>query len=1138
MEANQFDLLRRRRFAPLFVTQFLGAMNDNLFKQALIVLIVFRLAQQIDINGQILVTLAAGIFIAPFFLFSATAGQLADKLDKARAIRWIKAGEIVIMSLAGMGFLIGDAYFLLGVLFLMGTQSAFFGPLKYGILPDHLAPDELIGGNGLIEGATFIAILIGTMAGGLIILTGSGTEVVSITVLGLAGLGWLASGFIPAAPSAAPDLRINPNFLGEAWNIVRFASATRSVFLSILGISWFWLVGATFLAQFPAFTKDLLGADETVVTLFMGIFSVGIAIGSLLCNRLLKNRISAKYVPFGALGLSLFTADLYFATRGLGATGGALIGAGAFIGELGNWRIMGDLLAISICGGLYSVPLYAILQNDSQAGHKSRTIAANNILNALFMVVGALGASVLLGAGARIPELFGLLAILNAGVALYITRLLPDAVIKAAFAFVLKLLYRVKVRGLENYAKAGPRAVIVVNHVSFLDALLLAVFLPVKPIFAIDTLIAGRWWMAPFRPLVHLFPMDPGNPMAIKSLIRRVQADAHCVIFPEGRITVTGGLMKIHEGPGMIADKSDAMLVPVRIEGAQYTIFSRLRGKLRRRPFPKITLSILEPRKFRIPDGLVGRKRRQIAGLHLYDVMSEMMLETCDKGRTLFEALLDARKIHGGAHPAIEDMEREPLSYARLIRAALVLGRCLARLTGRGEYVGVLLPNSTAAAATFFALQAQGRVPAMLNFSTGDANMLSALEAGPITRVLTSRRFIEAAKLGATVEALGQKASIHYLEDLRDEISLGDKLQGLIASLWPGRAARNSGAGPDDAAVVLFTSGSEGTPKGVVLSHRNLLANRYQLGARIDFNPTDIVFNALPIFHSFGLTGGLLLPILSGVKTFLYPSPLHYRIVPALVYDSSATIMFGTDTFLAGYGRLAHAYDFYSLRYIFAGAERVRDETRRSYADKFGIRILEGYGTTETAPVLAANTPMHCRAGTVGRFLPGITHRLEPVEGIERGGRLVVAGPNVMKGYLRASAPGVLDPPVGGLYDTGDIVALDDEGYVTILGRAKRFAKIAGEMVSLSAIEAAAARLWPENLHAVISLPDARKGEQLVLFTERAGASPQEFHAHARAAGIAEIMVPKTVRVLDAIPLLGTGKVDYAALTQAAIDDG
>jgi acyl-[acyl-carrier-protein]-phospholipid O-acyltransferase/long-chain-fatty-acid--[acyl-carrier-protein] ligase len=410
--------------------------------------------------------------------------------------------------------------------------------------------------------------------------------------------------------------------------------------------------------------------------------------------------------------------------------------------------------------------------------------------------------------------------------------------------------------------------------------------------------------------------------------------------------------------------------------------------------------------------------------------------------------------------------------------------------------------------------------------------MRAAIKAAQIKTVLTSRRFIEMAKLDETVESIGETARVVYLEDLRKDISWLDKLYGLFAARTPGLPRRRKT--PGDPAVVLFTSGSEGTPKGVVLSHRNILSNIYQLGARVDFNPTDIVFNALPIFHSFGLTGGMLLPVLSGIKSFLYPSPLHYRIVPELVYDTNATILFGTDTFLTGYARMASGYDFYSVRYVFAGAEKVRDETRSVWASKFGLRILEGYGATETAPVIATNTPMHFQAGSVGRFLPGLRYRIEPVPGIDNGGRLFVSGPNVMLGYLRAENPGVIEPPEEGWHDMGDIVEIDDQGFVTIAGRAKRFAKIGGEMVSLAAAESQAADLWPENQHAVVSIPDERKGEQLVLVTDNPGADREALSAHARANGIAELMVPKTVVVTESVPLLATGKVDYPSVQALA----
>ena len=432
------NLLKIRRFLPLFVTQFLGAMNDNLMKQALIVMITFGLLQSSDISPQILVTMAAGIFILPFFLFSATAGQIADKFEKSASIQRIKIAEIFIMAIAVAGFYLSNTYFLIAVLFMMGTQSAFFGPLKYGILPSHLKENELIGGNALIEGGTFLAILIGTITGGLLIVADEGITIVSAALLTIALLGWLASRTIPKAKAADPDLKINANIFQETWRMVVRARETRSVFLSIMGISWFWLTGATFLSQFPNFSKILLGGDASVVTLLMVTFSLGIGIGSYWCTRLLKGEVSAKYVPLSALALTGFTLDLYFASRGLHAPASGLITATDFINSPANWRILFDLTAIAGCGGLYTVPLYAILQNDSDPTTRSRTIAANNILNALFMVVGAIVATLMLAANWGIPQVFLALAIANGFVALYITRLLPCQLIKRIFAAILR----------------------------------------------------------------------------------------------------------------------------------------------------------------------------------------------------------------------------------------------------------------------------------------------------------------------------------------------------------------------------------------------------------------------------------------------------------------------------------------------------------------------------------------------------------------------------------------------------------------------------------------------------------------------------------------------------------------------------
>ncbi len=678
---------------------------------------------------------------------------------------------------------------------------------------------------------------------------------------------------------------------------------------------------------------------------------------------------------------------------------------------------------------------------------------------------------------------------------------------------------------------------IVANHTSFLDAPLLAAFVPDNLTFAINTQIAKNHIVRFFTQLSSTYPVDPANPYAMRSLIECVNQLNKTVIFPEGRITVTGALMKVYEGPGMIADKTQAMVLPVRIDGAQYTHFSRLKGKVRLRWFPRVRVQFMAPRRLDLPDELKGRNRRQRAGEALYDLMTDMIFHSSDYRRTLFQSLLDARATHGGGHLAFEDIERRPLTYRKLTLACFALGRALARGSRPGERVGVLLPNAIGNAVTFFGLQAYARVPAMLNFSTGARGVVLGCRSAAVRTVYTSRRFVELAKLGDMVDALEEAdVRIVYLEDVREHLTPLDKAVGFVGLLLPGLTYHLTGRrrDPDAEAVILFTSGTEGAPKGVALTHVNLQANRFQVASRIDFGPTDIVFNALPMFHSFGLTCGTILPVLSGIKVFLYPSPLHYRIVPTLAYDTNATLMFGTDTFLAGYARFAHPYDFYSMRYVFAGAEKVKEETRRIWSERFGCRIFEGYGATETAPVLSMNSPMQNRPGSVGRLMPGIEHRIEALTGIETGGKLLVRGPNVMKGYLTVDEPGIVKPPAEGWYDTGDIVDVDAEGFVHIKGRAKRFAKIGGEMVSLPALEELAEALWPGHRHAAVTLPDPRKGEQLVLVTDCAAATREALAAYGKSQGAAEISLPRTLLIVDVVPLLGTGKTDYRAVRTLA----
>ena len=1132
------NLMATRRFAPMFWCQFFSAFNDNFLKQALILLVAYKWAVQDhgvtvsllpgvswELPGQMLVALAPAVLIFPYFILSAIAGEVADRFDKALVAQWLKFAEIAVAVIAFLGFTFDSASLLFLALFGYGVIAALFGPIKYGILPDHLSQAELPAGNALVEGATFIAVLTGTIVAGFASQHGGPAAFAGLMIV-FALACWGSARFIPPTGQGAPDLRINVNIVASTVALLRDLWDDRRLWWGGLVVSWFWLVGAAVTTLFTLVVKGELGGNETVVNLYLGVFTIAVALGSGLAAWLSSGRIVLMPTVLGGLLLALFSIDLGVATAGHVAPAVDLSIAEVLASATGI-RVAVDLAGLAIGGGLFIVPSFAAVQSWAGADRRARVVAAVNVLNAAFIVVGMVIISALEAMGVTISELFIGLGVLNLVVAVAIVRTMPVNPVRDLLSVILRAFFRIEVTGLHNVAKAGPNPIIALNHVSFLDAAVALSLLDREPVFAIDSVIATRWWVRPFLKLTRAMPLDPTRPLATRSLIQAVRAGNPLIIFPEGRLTVTGGLMKVYDGAAMIADKADAMVVPVRIRGLEKTYFTYLsHGEVKRRLLPKVTVTILEPVRLTVDPGLKGRKRRMAAGAVLYTVMSDLMYRTARIGRTIVEAAIAAAEENGRSRVAVEDPISGPLTYARLLAGAAVLGRKLMKYGATGDTVGVMLPNSNGAAVTLLATMSAGLVPAMINFTSGVMNIASGCRAARVKVILTSRAFVEKAHLEKVVDGLAGEFKLVFLEDVRAGVTLADKLRGLLDAGRP--LVRRA---PDDPAAILFTSGSEGVPKGVVLSHRNILANAAQAEARIDFGRNDKLFNVLPMFHAFGLTAGFVLPLVSGVRIFLYPSPMHYRIVPEMIYGVNATIMFGTDTFLAGYARSAHAYDLRSLRYLFGGAEPVRETTRRTYMEKFGLRILEGYGVTEAAPVLALNTPMFNRFGTVGRLLPGIEARLDPVPGVDDGGRLHVRGPNVMLGYLRADNPGVLEPPPERWHDTGDIVTIDAEGFVTIKGRAKRFAKIGGEMVSLAAVESLAAEAWPDAMSGCVTVPDPRKGERLVLVTTQADAKRADLQALARGRGASEMMVPAEVLALDRLPLLGSGKIDNVALT-------
>lgn len=711
-------------------------------------------------------------------------------------------------------------------------------------------------------------------------------------------------------------------------------------------------------------------------------------------------------------------------------------------------------------------------------------------------------------------------------------------ILKSIAKVLFKAFYRVEVKGIQNYQKAtedGRPILIIANHVSLLDGPLLELFIPGKTTFMVDKGHTHRSSERFILGMSDYFSVDMHSPYAAKHMIEQLRSGKQCMIFPEGRITTTGGLMKIYDGTGMVASKANALILPVQIDGAVRSKFSNLDGThfafIKRFSFPKIRLTIAPPQSLQTPSNLKGHAKHQALSQQVAKIMRHSAYLGNVEQQSLYQMLQKAKSTYRQKEICVEDINDQALSLKKIDLAAKVLGKQLAKTLGDEQRVGLMLPNVAGMPASFFALQAYGYVPAMINFTAGISAIRSACETAELKTIITSQRFVEAFELQTLIDELSPNVRFLMLEEVRESIGLPQKLAGLLkrSSSLPGYSLP---AGQE--AVVLFTSGSEGTPKGVVLSHQNLVSNIEQISAMLTLLPQEKLFNALPTFHCFGLTAGMLWPILKGARVFMYPSPLHYQAVPEMVYQTNSRLIFGTDTFFSGYARKANPYDFYSLRALVAGAERLRPETRQVYADKFHQPIYEGYGVTEATPVLSVNLPTGYKHGSVGQFVPEVEYRLEALPGIEEGGRLFVRGPNIMLGYLMPDRPGEIQPTMDGWHDTGDIVDVDDDGYVWIKGRAKRFAKIAGEMVSLTAVETYINQACPDGHHVVVAVPDLKKGEQLVLVTDDATLNRKTVLEAAKVRQFSELMIPKTVILLEAIPVLGTGKTNYPEVQKIA----
>ena len=767
--------------------------------------------------------LAGGVFILPFFILSGSAANSQTATDKALMARRLKLAEIPVAGIVALGFVLHSVPLLFIALAAFGVIGALFSPIKYGILPVHLETRELPAGNALVEGATFMAILVGTIAGGLAISNGVAGIPVVAAVMALAVGCYLASRFIPKTGEAAPHLAITRNPFTSTMHLLRDLKTDRRIWIGAMITSWFWLVGAVALSLLPPLMKDLVGGTESVITLALVVFTLGIAIGSGLAARASKMRPNLALVPLGALLMGLFSLDIGWAASGI-VTAATPIDWSAFLATPTGLRLSLNLLGLAVAGGLFIVPSFAAVQAWAPADRRARVIAGVNVLNAAFMTGAAVALMGLQAAGVGLGGQFLILGLGSLFTMALVMRAWGREGLQDLIFFLYRLFLGVEVEGREHLPAEGEKAIIAPNHVSLLDAGLMYALLPSHAGFAIDTAMAGKWWVKPFLKLAKTWTIDPTRPLGTRSLINHVKDGETLVIFPEGRLTVTGGLMKVYDGTAMIADKADAPVIPVRIDGLERSRFGYLSKEQTKKVwFPKTRVTILPPIKLDVDPQLKGRNRRQSAGARLQDIMVEAAVKTAPIHQTLFEALVLAHKERDNGKPAVEDPLGTKLSYKKLILGAQVLGRKLKPLAAEGKAIGVMLPNSAGAAVTFFALQSIGRVPAMLNFTAGAQAICAACRAAEVDVILTSRAFIEKARLSEVMFKLEESAKIVYLEDVKASIGFSEKIAGLMQGAKP-QVVRN----PDQPAAILFTSGSEGTPKGVVLSHTNILANATQ----------------------------------------------------------------------------------------------------------------------------------------------------------------------------------------------------------------------------------------------------------------------------------------------------------------------
>jgi acyl-[acyl-carrier-protein]-phospholipid O-acyltransferase/long-chain-fatty-acid--[acyl-carrier-protein] ligase len=1118
----------KKSFWSLFVTQCQGAFSDNIFKFVVIFTAMSKFTNEADQDK--LVSLIGVFFAVPFILFTMTGGFCADRFSKRTMAVRIKTAEIVIMSIGACGLYFSNLNILMGVIFLMSTQSAFFGPVKYGLLPELLKEKQLSWGNGYIGLGTFISIILGTITGGFLFDLFDNQAATGLVLTTLAVGGFFASRGIGKMPPANPTKEYRLNFLGEFWQQFSYARKDRVLFLSIIGSTYFWFLGALVQQSVMIYGRNELLLSFRSTSVLFATMAVGIGIGSFLAGYLSARKIEYGLIPLGAIGISIFSFCM-------GQTALSATQFGLFLGLLGFF------------GGFYIVPINALVQHRPDPKRKGSIIAMQAFMSWMGILASAGVYLLLKGIGLSTSDIFTFIGFMTLAGTVYVVWLLPDSLLRLLLIFLANTVYRIRVRGRDNIPdKEG--VLFVCNHLSYVDALLLVTSIdrPVRFIMAQD--IYSIKYIKPFAKIMGAIPIPstirPRETLKALSHARDLirQGEVVC-IFAEGQISRTGNLLPFRKGFQRIMKDLDNPILPINLDGVWGSIFSFERGRFlfkwpRKIPFP-VTVSFGKPLPAQTP------------AFEVRKAVQELATEAWPNRRAHFNTLHRNFIRTARLHPfrfAMSDPRSGRLKFGALLPKAIFIARTLRPHWKDQEKVGILLPPSVPGALVNFAASMMGKIPVNLNYTLSESGIASCIEQCGIKTIVTSKLFLTRTKLSLPENVL-------FLEDILKNPKTSQKLISLLmAWMLPVRALEKS-LGQikkielEDTATIIFSSGSTGDPKGVILSHYNIASNVEQVGQTLALGKQDVLLGILPFFHSFGFTGALALPPALGIGVTYHANPLDSKMVGSLVEENKVTYMIATPTFLQIYLRGCKAEQFKTLVFVMVGAEKLPEKLANAFEEKFGLYPVEGYGCTECSPVVSANTrdfrkgglhQVGMKPGKIGHPLPGMSIRIvdpDTNEPVEDGtpGLLLVKGPNIMQGYL-GNPEKTAEVLQDGWYTTGDIAAMDEDGFLTITDRLSRFSKIGGEMVPHIKVEDVLHDLLDEvdKCLVITSLPDERKGERLVVLHTLTPDRLELCQTNLAEADIPNLWKPKRdlFFFVETLPYLGSGKLDMNTLKQLA----